>query len=199
MLKSLLSGHEVQLEDGAFGSLSNQILRLFTEVKRTQSEQMQELENIPVVSIAMTSIDLRMLLLSGLFISSRMNSHHSSVSFSLFLLSCFASSKNIFHFLALCLQRRCLIRWKRNLLCVSAAKHHTALALVVHNSYGKSLCTQDSIITNVNSPFISTELSWSQTNSDSAAHLLMTWNSFNSTKPTLLQPYNSVQWISTNR
>lgn len=50
-MKSLLSGHEVQLDEGAFGTLSQQILRLFTEVKRIQSEQNQELENIPIVSV----------------------------------------------------------------------------------------------------------------------------------------------------
>ncbi|XP_031617314.1 rab3 GTPase-activating protein catalytic subunit [Contarinia nasturtii] len=47
-LKSLLSANEVQLEEGAFGPLSQQILRLFTQVKRAQSEQLQDLENIPI-------------------------------------------------------------------------------------------------------------------------------------------------------
>lgn len=51
IMKSLLSGHEVQLDEGAFGTLSQQILRLFTEVKRIQSEQNQDLENIPIVSV----------------------------------------------------------------------------------------------------------------------------------------------------
>lgn len=51
VLKSLLSGHEVQLEEGAFGNLSQRILRLFTEAKRTHSEQMEDLENIPIVSV----------------------------------------------------------------------------------------------------------------------------------------------------
>lgn len=55
VLKSLLSGHEVQLDEGAFGTLSQQILRLFTEVKRTQSEQTQDLENIPIVSYSYLS------------------------------------------------------------------------------------------------------------------------------------------------
>lgn len=50
VLKSLLSGHEVQLDEGAFGNRSRQILRLFTEAKRTHSEQLQDLENIPIVS-----------------------------------------------------------------------------------------------------------------------------------------------------
>lgn len=50
VLKSLLSGHEVHLNDGAFGSLSQQILRLFTEVKLIQSEQNVDLENVPIVS-----------------------------------------------------------------------------------------------------------------------------------------------------
>lgn len=50
-MESLLSGHEVQLDEGAFGTLSQQILRLFTEVKRIQSEQNQDLENIPIVSV----------------------------------------------------------------------------------------------------------------------------------------------------
>lgn len=49
-MNSLLSGNEVQLEEGAFGDLSRQILRLFTEAKRTHSEQSEELENIPIVS-----------------------------------------------------------------------------------------------------------------------------------------------------
>lgn len=50
ILKSLLSGHEVQLDEGAFGDHSRQILRLFTEAKRTHSEQSQNLDTIPVVS-----------------------------------------------------------------------------------------------------------------------------------------------------
>lgn len=51
VLKSLLNGHEVQLDEGAFGPLSCEILRLFTEAKRTHSEQLQDLENIPIVSL----------------------------------------------------------------------------------------------------------------------------------------------------
>lgn len=50
VLKSLLSGHEVQLEEGAFGTLSQQILRLYTEVKPTQGQQSQDVEDIPIVS-----------------------------------------------------------------------------------------------------------------------------------------------------
>lgn len=50
VLKSLLSGHEVQLDEGAFGTLSHQILRLFTELKRSQFEQSLNLENMPIVS-----------------------------------------------------------------------------------------------------------------------------------------------------
>lgn len=49
-MKSLLSGHEVQLTGGAFGTLSEQILRLFTEVKRKQNQQLQDLDNIQIVS-----------------------------------------------------------------------------------------------------------------------------------------------------
>lgn len=53
ILKSLLSGQEVQLNDGAFGPLSEQILRLFTELKAIQSEQIatQGLDNIPIVNV----------------------------------------------------------------------------------------------------------------------------------------------------
>lgn len=52
-MKSLLSGQEVQLNEGAFGSLSEQILRMFTELKAIQKEQIasQGLDNIPVVSV----------------------------------------------------------------------------------------------------------------------------------------------------
>lgn len=50
VVKSLLSGHEVQLDEGAFGQLSQKILRLFTEVKRAHSEQSLDLDNIPIVS-----------------------------------------------------------------------------------------------------------------------------------------------------
>lgn len=51
VLKSLLSGHEVQLPEGAFGTLSERILRLFTEVKCNLNEQSQDLDNTPIVSI----------------------------------------------------------------------------------------------------------------------------------------------------
>lgn len=52
VLKSLLNGYEVQLDEGAFGPLSCEILRLFTEAKRTHSEQTQDLDNIPIVSLS---------------------------------------------------------------------------------------------------------------------------------------------------
>lgn len=51
MLKSLLSGHEVQLPEGAFGTISERILRLFTEVKCNLNEQSQDLDSTPIVSI----------------------------------------------------------------------------------------------------------------------------------------------------
>lgn len=50
VVKSLLSGHEVQLNEGAFGALSQQILRLFTEVKLIQSAQNEDLDNVPIVN-----------------------------------------------------------------------------------------------------------------------------------------------------
>lgn len=53
-MKSLLSGHEVQLNEGAFGTLSEQILRLFTEAKRKQSDQ--DLDHIPIVSYYVRNI-----------------------------------------------------------------------------------------------------------------------------------------------
>lgn len=50
ILKTLLSGDEVELAEGAFGTLSQQILRLFTEIKLVQSEQADKVEHIPIVS-----------------------------------------------------------------------------------------------------------------------------------------------------
>lgn len=52
MLKSLLNGHEVSLNGGANDILAQQILHLFTEVKRIQSEQSASSAqaNIPCVS-----------------------------------------------------------------------------------------------------------------------------------------------------
>lgn len=52
MLKSLLNGHEVSLNGGANNNLAQQILHLFTEVKRIQSEQSASSAqaNIPCVS-----------------------------------------------------------------------------------------------------------------------------------------------------
>lgn len=50
VLKTLLSGDELFLPEGAFGPLSQQILRMFTEIKRVQSEQTADVENIPIVS-----------------------------------------------------------------------------------------------------------------------------------------------------
>lgn len=58
MVKSLLSGHEVQLNEGAFGTLSHQILRLFTEVKLIQSEQTDEVGNVPIVSFDFTLLNI---------------------------------------------------------------------------------------------------------------------------------------------
>lgn len=52
ILKSLLNGHEVSLDGGANDILSQQILHLFTELKRVQSEQsaVSAQANIPTVS-----------------------------------------------------------------------------------------------------------------------------------------------------
>lgn len=59
MLKSLLSGQEVELHEGAFGPLSQPILRLFTEAKRTQSEQSIDVENMPIVIIKLANYLIR--------------------------------------------------------------------------------------------------------------------------------------------
>lgn len=48
-MKSLLSGNEVELNEGAFGPLSQQVLRMFTEIKRIRNEQADEIDNIPIV------------------------------------------------------------------------------------------------------------------------------------------------------
>lgn len=107
MLKSLLSGHEVQLSEGAFGPLSQQILRLYTEVKLIQREQAEDLDNIPIVSFTMKSA------FRGE--SESMNNFHS------------------FFFL----HRHCRIPLKRNLHFVFVVKPLMQLVSVGLNSYGE--------------------------------------------------------------